>query len=152
MENFKIDHFKKDNLGGEFPWHRSLAIYDMDHIRSRLANTLQVNSESNLDLINALYAISLAVDKSNAEQDGFSLLELFNNVDISPLEKVYINWYRFDNIDEMRFVDLCEYFEAIWYPGADDIDIFDSTLSWILSVTHNGVVRVAKFGENRAQP
>jgi len=145
MESFKIDHFKKDNPSGEFPWHHPLSPADMVAIRHRLSEILQVSSESNLEIVNALYAIGRAVDEINADTEGFSLCELFKKLNISLVKNVYINWYRFDNIDEMRSLDLCSFFEDIWYPGPDDIDIFDSTLSWVLSVTHEGIIRVAKF-------
>lgn len=42
----------------------------------------------------------------------------------------------------MRFKDLTEHFDYIWYPGPDDIEIFDDSLSWILSVDHGGYLRV----------
>jgi len=145
LERFKIDHFKKNNPGKEFPWHRTLASSDMEEVCRRLADILQVPSGNNLDIVNALYSCSQVLEENNAETEGFSLSELTESINISPTENVYINWYRFDNIDEIRFVDLCKYFEDIWYPGPDDIDIFDSTLSWILSITHDGVIRLAQF-------
>ena len=36
---------------------------------------------------------------------------------------------------------LTKYFFDIWYWGADDIDIFDSTFKWVTSITHYGEVR-----------
>lgn len=48
---------------------------------------------------------------------------------IKPQTNVYINWYRYDQVDEMAFVDLDKCFADIWYPGPDDIDIFDSEFS-----------------------
>jgi len=64
---------------------------------------------------------------------------------ISAEKKVYVNWYRYDNVDEIQFVDLTKYFDDIWYPGLDDIDIFDATFSWILSISHDGAVRSARL-------
>lgn len=145
MESFKIDHFRKDNPGKDFPWHRSLTSSQTEKVCRRLADTLQVFPKKNIDIVNAIYAYSQVLEDTNADKDGFSLSKLFESIKISPAEKVYINWYQFDNIDEVRFIDLCNYFEDIWYPGPDDIDIFDSSLQWILSVTHDGMIRFAKF-------
>ena len=39
-----------------------------------------------------------------------------------------------------------KYFDDIWYPDSDDIDIFDQTLSWILTVLHNGDVKILQIG------
>lgn len=60
-------------------------------------------------------------------------------------QKVYINWHRFDKIDQMQFPDLMGHFDDIWYPGADDIDIFDDSLNWVASVSHFGNVRLLKW-------
>jgi hypothetical protein len=49
---------------------------------------------------------------------------------------VFINWYRFDDIDEMRLPDLAEHFADVWLPMAEDPDIFDSTFTWMLSIAH----------------
>ena len=62
-----------------------------------------------------------------------------------PAATVYINWRHFESLDEMAFVALAKYFDDIWYAGADDIDIFDDTLSWVLSVRHDGEVRALKL-------
>jgi len=57
-----------------------------------------------------------------------------------------LNWYRFDKIDELRFVDLCEKFEDIWYPSSDDLDIFDRNMNWLISIEHSGSIRVLRIG------
>ncbi len=145
MESFKIDHFRKTNPGSYFPWYRPLTPPNMKDICRRLADILQIFSEEKLAIMNALYMRSQGVEGANAGKDEFSFAELFDNLNILPAEIVYINWYQFDDIDEMMLTDLCEYFNDIWYPGPDDIEIFDSTLSWILSVSHDGDIRVAKF-------
>ena len=65
---------------------------------------------------------------------------------VHPAELIYINWYRFNAIDEMRFSDFVTYFDDVWYPAADDIDVFDSSCLWFLSISHNGVVRQLALG------
>jgi hypothetical protein len=75
------------------------------------------------------------------------LLHIFNENEISYSEKIYLNWYRFDRIDEMYVMDVAQYFSDLWYPGADDIDVFDFDLNWIISVTHYGDLTVRPFSK-----
>ncbi len=67
---------------------------------------------------------------------------MVHSLDLEPQEEVYINWDDFTTIVRMRFKDLTEHFHYVWYPGPDDIEIFDDSLSWILSVDHGGYLRV----------
>ena len=61
-------------------------------------------------------------------------------IGIVPSEKVLINWFRFDQIDKMKSDDVSQYFDDFWYPAADAIDIFDRSLTWIVSVGYSGDV------------
>jgi hypothetical protein len=69
------------------------------------------------------------------------LQSTITRVGITPQQTVYIHWYYDDKIDEFYFADLAQYFDDIWYPGPDDIEIFDATLSWIVVVPHYGDVQ-----------
>jgi hypothetical protein len=80
----------------------------------------------------------------NAFNDDFNLNILLPNVGILTQNNVYINWYQFDNIDKMHFGDLSNYFDDIWYPESDDIDIFDDTFLWVLSIYHYGGISTSK--------
>jgi hypothetical protein len=61
-------------------------------------------------------------------------------------DTVLINWYRFDDVDEVRTKDLATFFSDFWYASSDDIDIFDPDVTCILSVRHDGTVKIAAFG------
>lgn len=76
----------------------------------------------------------------SAEANDFNLEVLLHRFEIAPASTIYINWYRFDQVDEMRFEDVTRYFDYLWYPGPDDIALFDFTVSWVLSIDHDGRV------------
>ena len=78
-------------------------------------------------------------------ESEFQLIEVLKNLSIEPLENIYINWYKFDNIDIVKLLDLNNYFFDIWFPNSDDIEIFDDSLSWIISVRHDGNVSYLKI-------
>lgn len=42
----------------------------------------------------------------------------------------------------MSFVDLANFFDYIWFPSSDDVDIFDASFDWILSIDHAGFVKL----------
>ena len=71
---------------------------------------------------------------------------------LEPREEVYVNWDDFATIHRVRFADLAENFDYLWYPGPDDVDIFDESLSWVLSVDHGGYIRVWKPTAPDARP
>jgi len=78
-------------------------------------------------------------------KDGFNLIDTLNSISILPLPKIYINWYQFDDIDLINTSDLNKYFDDIWFPSADDIDLFDESLNWIVSIRHDGNVCFLKI-------
>lgn len=57
---------------------------------------------------------------------------------------MFINWDRYEEIDEMGLDDLNRYFSDIWYPGSDEVDVFDSSFGWFLSVSPEGYVKVVR--------
>lgn len=59
---------------------------------------------------------------------------------------VYVNWYRFDDVDQFDFLSLCKYLPFVWYPVSDDIDVIDPSFRWIVSIDYEGIVYVWKPG------
>lgn len=140
MENYKIKNFEKENPTKEFPDFNTLPGDKAQEIFSELSERIEKNAPPD-HLVKIINQLGAAVKDVKANNDGFDLARVLSELNIRPNENVYINWYRFDNIDEMHFVDLNSYFDEIWYPGSDDIDIFDSTLSWLLSISHDGNIK-----------
>jgi hypothetical protein len=143
MEQFKIECFEKDNPNEKFPKVEQISTTERQkQIRSRLALLVGYSQcLEPLELAKALLANSRIVINSNAMSKSFDLSKVIRSLDINPQKYVYINWDRFSTIDRMVFGDLCKYFDYIWYPAADDIDVFDDTLSWVLLISHSGTVR-----------
>jgi hypothetical protein len=82
------------------------------------------------------------IEHPNANSEGFDLAALVDLLKLESREEIYINWDDLTTIDPMRFKDLTEHFDSVWYPGPDDTEIFDASLSWILSVDHEGYLGV----------
>jgi len=143
MESFKIEHFEKENGRGSFVSFRSLPDSEADSLRLRLINALGLEYNcSKLDLVRYVDEISSPLDGVNAEDDEFNLSDLVVSLKLSFDEMIYLNWYQFDQIDEMKITDLSNQFDDIWYPSSDDLNIVSVNLNWIISVHHSGTVSV----------
>ena len=86
--------------------------------------------------------------------DQFSVLKLLRDLQLECSESLYLNWYRFDDVDEMKAEDLSRMFDDIWYPGPDDLDLIHAEAHWILSIDHEGFVKFLNLeseGEGHAK-
>ena len=143
MENFKIEHFEKDNPSKEFPWFKTLSSDEAKVVYEEISRKIGTNVDPD-QLVIKIDEIGTPIKFFNASNEDFALTKVFETLNISPNENVFINWYRFDDIDEICLEDLNLYFDDVWYPGSDDIDIFDANFSWILSVSHSGDIKFLK--------
>ncbi len=133
MENFKVVHFKNEWPNKVFPKYSSLNEQELSIVQDNLLEKLSLAKNRNLlKLIEKVDSIALLVNDANAENDKFCLLDLLSSQSIQPNDFVYLNWYRYDDVDQMQLIDLDKNFDCIWYPGTDDLDIFDDSYSWIL--------------------
>lgn len=143
MEKFKIENFEKDSER-VFPKFRSLDTQEIDCIVNRLRTTLAINLKENLKLTVEIDRRQSILNQFNMHSVDITFSDILIKLNIHSSELVYINWYRYDNIDEMNLKDLVMHFNDIWYPCSDDIDIFDETCKWIVSINHEGYVKFLK--------
>jgi len=140
-----MDDFKFDLIWDAHPNKEVFQVNSLD--ASKLSTTYEKirafiggELESPLEVVRAIYDKSEPIDGVDANDDGFSFSDVLKSLCIEPNANVYINWYRFDNVDEISIKNLTEYFDDIWFPSSDDIDVFDDSFSWIVSVSHDGKV------------
>jgi hypothetical protein len=114
-------------------------------LRNEWNRKLDVEPEADpLTLLNAAEARSEPVNGA-AGEEGFNLSETLIRAGVRAAGTVYINWDRFDAIDAIALQDLSAFFEFIWYPAVDDIEVFDRTCSWMLLIRHYGAVRLLRL-------
>jgi len=142
MESFKIKNFERDNPGMAFPSWEPVEPDKCASFKERIARQLGLPSTvDSLLLVRRLNEVASNSKNTGFDRSSHDLLRILQGLKIGPPLIVYINWYRFDNIDKIAFVDLCRNLEDIWYPGTDDIDIFDDTLDWVLTINHEGAIQ-----------
>lgn len=139
MENFKIDLFKKE-YQIDFPNYAHLSESEC------LLLITKISKKYDLELNNLTQSLSSRqINLTNVDaKENFSLIDTLNSISIIPLDNIYINWFHFDNIDILNTSDFNKYFDDIWFPSADDIDLFDESLTWVVSIRHDGTVSYLK--------
>lgn len=141
MEEFKIKLFEEENGKSSFPKHVSLNEQECLDILNLLKSKYEdVKDFDSLNFMLFQRDLETFLMEFNAENESFSLYQCLDKLNLKPNEEVYINWGRFDDIDKIGFSDLEMYFSDIWFPGPDDINIFDSSFEWLVSINHEGHV------------
>lgn len=143
MEEFKIDLFKKE-YNVTFPAFVHLTEITCANLVERISSKYFLSSDSLVDELN----LKQFFLKDKYVEDDFSLIDTLNHLSINSLSKIYINWHRFNDIDQFNLIDLDKYFHDIWFPSADDIDLFDDSLDWIVSIRHDGCISYIKSTNN----
>ena len=136
MEKFKIEFFKEE-YGFDFPLFTHLSEDNALKLRGELFARFGITNI--LTLVEDISNKQMFLSEIDANSD-FKLINTLKCLKIKYLDSLYLNWYKFDNIDAIALKDLDKYFYDIWYPGSDDIDIFDSNLTWIVSIRHDGYI------------
>ncbi len=94
------------------------------------------------DVFSKMVGESNLIQDINAKNDEINFSDLLVSQGIDLRKEIYIDWYRFDDIDRMELSLFTRYFEDIWYPGADDIYIYDDSFSWFILVAHYGAITI----------
>jgi hypothetical protein len=135
MDTFKLELFQREHHRA-FPTYRSLPKEEAEQLRAALAEKLGLDAST---LETALVA-KQAVDRVSALEKRFDLLDTLARLRIRPQPDLFINWHQFERVDSLKALDLDRYFDDIWFPAADDIDLFDKQADWVVSIRHDGAV------------
>jgi hypothetical protein len=142
MEAFKITLFEQEHAD-PFPSYRSLSSVEGRALQARLASRFGLTVSTTAGEFECDLAARQTYHQTNAAQD-FALLPMFMALGIAPLPQLFVNWGRFKEVDAFHTADIARYFDDLWYPGADDIDLFDASLDWLVSIRHDGVVSIIR--------
>lgn len=146
MDTVKLEDFVRDHPGEAFPEYRTLSEQDAAKIRRVIASKLGLAPNvTPLELVCEVADKGITVPRINAEDRTPDFRAPLYEAGVIPKDEVLINWYRFDRIDEMTLNDFSRYFGDLWYPAADNIDLFDQSLIWILSIDYSGTVSLLTF-------
>ena len=142
MEAFKLVNFQHEH-NTNMPIVRSIEGSECEAVCRSLFRNWHVNTLE--EFFKKEEQEFVLLDDINAEDNDLDWNKVFNSIGIPVPNEVFINFERFNNIDVFLFNDFCKYFDDIWYPAADDIEVFDASFNWIVSVKHYGLVHYAKI-------
>ena len=135
MDEFKISLFETEHKAS-FPQYRELTKLE----GQKLAD--EISKKFNINILN--FEMDLAAKQSFYNEsdslESFKLIDTLRGIGIIPMKEIFVNWYKFERLDVFNAVDLDKYFYDIWFPSADDIDIFDESLKWVVSIRHDGII------------
>jgi hypothetical protein len=140
VDQHKIDNFLKAYPGVAFPTYVHLDATHASAIRGVIAKSIDLPDADGLAIVDKVRAISVETTGFQPDESAFSVGGLLRELGVKSPEKVYLNWYRFYDIDLISLADLDQFFSDIWYPGSDDLDVFDESAAWIVSIAHYGKV------------
>jgi len=142
MHPHKILNYERENPGSEFPRYEEIRGVELQVLVDSFRKVVKAKpNATEEELWSAANSRSQQIPNLNAEAEDFDLGLVFSACGVSNLETltVYVLWW-FSEIDRLRAVDVVRHIHDIWYPAADDILIFDATLTWQIGIDYTGCV------------
>ncbi len=148
MNPSKILDFKANHPAEDFPSFRTLEPSGIQVIRSRLGRLTGLPEDAaGLSIVKAIEKTGQVLITDDLRNFPGDIVTAFDRHQVTPSSRVYVNWYRFDEIDELRTQDFLRWFPDLWYTAAEDPDIFDEGLEWMLSLRHYRAFVLRSFEE-----
>jgi len=143
MNDFKVTNFEAAHPGVPFPAREATAT-EVATVRAALARRLGLHPGTPGErLATAMRNGSKVLGGVDATSQNFSLREVLERVRAGEQAgELFLNWYHLEQLDVIAANELVTYFDDIWYPSSDDLDIIPVDAGWIVSVEHHGGVRV----------
>lgn len=143
MDRHKIENYVREGKQEGFPPYLPMGSDETTRLRTRWIERLGLGLDCTaLSILESIRARGrdLAED---AGRDGFDLRLLLGQEGIQGDAQVVLNWDRFQTLDQMKLSDISRYWEYLWYPSVDDLEIFGD--NWVLSIHHSGQITFLKF-------
>jgi hypothetical protein len=147
MDSFKLALFQQEHQRA-FPPYRPLPKAEAQHLRATLAENLGLDASS----FETALAAKQVFDHVSAVEERFDLLATLARLRIRPSPDLFINWHQFERVDSLRARDLDHYFDDIWFPAVDDIDLFDQQADWVVSIRHDRAVSFVRAASHTLYP
>ena len=147
MHSHKIECFKAEHPGQDFPATRALAEHECAAMQQALTRNLALQcGDDKLAMLEEIQRRSTCIGHTDENGAFAPLPAILERHAKTPL--LLLNWHQFDDIDEIAASDFVTYFEDIWWPPADEsLEVFDASCSWLLVFTHWGDVRLLLSSE-----
>ena len=139
MDSFKLKkHFEKHGVA--LASHAMLAREEGEALFAKLLSKHGIDVDDKMAGV-FFERMVLPVDCGNAEERSFSLATVFDLLDLRPSRMIYCYWFNYgDPTDLIDWEILATHFHEIWFPGRDDLVLFDESMAWLVHIHHIGDV------------
>lgn len=145
MDEIKIKNFAAAHPNTDLPDVRHLEPEECKFLQGALATRIGLGGASTgLEILRALELKASDIPGVQPSPDDFVLADLLKQLHVEA-GRIFVNWSRFDDIDEMNAQEFSAIFHDLWYPSSDDIELFDRSLNWVLFIRHFDVVQFARI-------
>ena len=121
---------------------RRLPIDEVKEMYQRLAQRLDLDPKTSPKVLLRQVDDRLTLVRgADAESADFNPLSVLDPAIVASGTDVLFTLGEPEEIWRISRVDLSRYFDSIWYSGPDDLTLFDSKMSWIIGISHEGAVR-----------
>jgi hypothetical protein len=142
VQSFKTVNFLRENPGSLPPQFVPLAEGEAREVVDRLLSRAGRPEGRPEAVLGHLLQHSIPLADVNLDQQEIDLREIFNKCGIVPGSCTYVEWGPLREIDRFQTEDLIKHFYDVWYPSANDIELFDDAFDWMVFVRHYGGVQV----------
>ncbi|MGJ5820434.1 hypothetical protein [Paludibaculum fermentans] len=142
MEFFKIESLLRKNPGALPPQFASLTEDQEREVIDRLLSSAGRPEGPPQVVLTHILQQSKPLAGVDLDKQEIDLSQVFEKCGVVPRPTIYVEWGPLREIDRFQTEDLIKHFYDVWYPSADDIELFDETFSWIVFVRHFGGVQV----------
>lgn len=138
MEEFKIENFINET-GLPFPKFNVLTNYEI--------NNLKKNNESFFKKVFDLLSSEKHLFSAKGKTWGPDIDNVRNNlINVFSYCKcdshtVYLSWEHLSDFVLFYTKDVVEYFDYLWYPGPDDLIIFNDEFKWLIYIDHHSFIK-----------
>ena len=142
MQQFKIENFLRENPGIPAPKFRPLTDLEVSELVGRLLLKAGSPRGTPQEIMLWFSGHASPIPDIDLDKNEVPLKDLFAKAGITPSSLLYLQWGALRDIDQFKADDLFKYLYEVWYPGADDVEIFDDSLAWMMLLRHYGIVEV----------
>lgn len=104
------------------------------------ASALGLRVEQAVQVTQYVHRLATPLDVFIDDDGDFDIGKIGLNV--ADQDRVFLVWDDWLDVDETSFEVLRKEFRNIWYPVADDLDVYDARGRWALLIDHNGQVKL----------
>jgi len=131
------------DTGSPFPNYRVLSEEEARGTQANFALNLGLDRSADALAINLeCFRRSSLIGSVHEDQQTLDLVRELSKFSIVPPANVLVDWSQFNPVFEMLVEDASRTFFYLWYPGADDLAVFDASGTWMLLILHYGDVRL----------